>query len=193
MRAWRHGDRSALERLLRRYQAYVLRLCQVAGAGSHEHAREWAQAAMLTVVRHLDRFDGTRPFKPWLRQVVLNSCRHQRDAERRHQAMTSPLEAFDTAAAPDSPEAQALQRAELRAVSQVWSTLPPEWRLALWLRAVDGLSYDEIAQAGSWPQGTAKTYVYRARQALRAALFEGDVENHGDHATTAVPRRRGAD
>lgn len=180
VQGWLCGDQAALEHLLARYRVYVMRLCRVAGARPQE-VPEWAQVAMLTAVRRLDRYDPGRPFKPWLRQVVLNACRTQRASDLRRRAQEHSLE--ELAASGDleggrpgeegDPVAERVLRREgLRAIGRVWDELPQAWRVALWLRAVEGLTYDEIAQAGSWPEGTAKTYVYRARQALRAALFE---------------------
>ncbi|MEW6047882.1 MAG: RNA polymerase sigma factor [Bacillota bacterium] len=175
------GDRRGLDRLLRRYQAYILRLCCLM-APSAEDASEWSQEAMLTLARQLRRFDPRRPFKPWLRQVVLNVCRNQRRVTRQRLSRERPLgeqaaadpqgPAPGAGLAPPDPEEQVLQRESLRTLRQAWERLPDEWRTALWLRAVEGLSYQEIAAAGSWPGGTVKTYIFRAREALRAALFD---------------------
>ncbi|WP_324667935.1 RNA polymerase sigma factor [Geochorda subterranea] len=187
VRRWLAGDRAALERLLEAYYPYVLRLCSLM-AGEPQLAEEWSQDALLQVASQLHRYDPQRPFKPWLRQVVLNVCRNRREQARLRQRRETSWEAL--AATSDGPaeregrrpaeaasqdgavEQQVLLQEGLRTLERAWARLPAEWRTALWLRAVEGLSYGEIAAAGEWPEGTAKTYVFRARQALRRALFE---------------------
>ncbi|MBE3598798.1 MAG: sigma-70 family RNA polymerase sigma factor [Limnochordaceae bacterium] len=180
VREWLAGSRDSLGRLLEAYYPYVLKLCSLM-AGDRREAEEWSQDALLAVALHLGRFDRTRPFKPWLRQVVLNVCRNRRQQTRRRAEWETSLEQLAAAGqAPEHPagggdgtvEERLVLQEGLRAVGEAWAALPEEWRTALWLRAVEGLSYGEIAAAGAWPEGTAKTYVFRARQALRQALFE---------------------
>ena len=53
-----------------------------------------------------------------------------------------------------------------RAIEQTIETLPEELRLAITLRELDGLSYDEIAQVMDCPVGTVRSRIFRAREAL---------------------------
>ncbi|MDD2444179.1 MAG: RNA polymerase sigma factor [Desulfotomaculaceae bacterium] len=69
----RKGDEQAWRLLLTRYEAYVYRLC-FRISGSRDDALDLTQEALVKVLNGLVKFQPGRPFKPWLRQVTVNSC-----------------------------------------------------------------------------------------------------------------------
>jgi RNA polymerase sigma-70 factor (ECF subfamily) len=91
------------------------------------------------------------------------------DHLRRRAVPLEPLPASDTAGDCDPSPADRLEQADLkRALDAALAQLRPEYRTAILLRYREGLGYEEIAEALDLPQGTAKTFVHRARKALAA-------------------------
>ena len=70
----------------------------------------------------------------------------------------------------DTPEADALSDEIHRAVNKVIGELPEDLRTAIVLREVEGLSYEEIAEAMDCPVGTVRSRIFRAREAIDRVL-----------------------
>ena len=70
----------------------------------------------------------------------------------------------------DTPERELLREEIAREVSQTVAGLPEELRTAITLREMDGLSYEEIAEAMDCPIGTVRSRIFRAREAIDARL-----------------------
>jgi RNA polymerase sigma-70 factor (ECF subfamily) len=70
----------------------------------------------------------------------------------------------------DTPERLALQREIAETVQRAVDDLPEDLRTAITLRELEGLSYDEIAQAMECPIGTVRSRIFRAREAIDARL-----------------------
>jgi RNA polymerase sigma-70 factor (ECF subfamily) len=167
------GESEAREELARqiRRPAYLLALQLT---GRPEDARDVAQDCLLRFFQHLDRFDVSRPVKPWLYQIVRNRVRdlRRRARLRRHESLDAMREEGrpEPAAASPSPAADA----ETRELQQsVWSSLgelKDPHREILVLRDYQDLSYSEIAEVLAIPQGTVMSRLHAARRSLRALL-----------------------
>jgi RNA polymerase sigma-70 factor (ECF subfamily) len=70
----------------------------------------------------------------------------------------------------DSPEGIALQEELRQTVERTIASLPEELRTAIMLREIDGLSYEEIAQAMECPVGTVRSRIFRAREAIDKSI-----------------------
>jgi RNA polymerase sigma-70 factor (ECF subfamily) len=70
----------------------------------------------------------------------------------------------------DTPEHELLREEIAREVSLTVAALPEELRQAITLREMDGLSYEEIAEAMDCPIGTVRSRIFRAREAIDARL-----------------------
>lgn len=105
------GDRAALEAAFVLLRPLVLDLCaRVLGAPQAEDA---AQEALVTLYRHMHRYDGARDPVPWALAFASNACRTARKRDIRRREQPDPPERL----APDDPEG-ALLEAELRAAVQ---------------------------------------------------------------------------
>lgn len=163
------GDRSAFDFLVTRHRGAVYRLCWSA-TGNHADADDAAQETFLRVYRALPSYDPERPFLPWLRRIAWNcGLSVRRDRRAGVPAVSGePLpEPADPAA---GPEAEAAENEEKRRVADAMAELPAELRTVLVMRAVEGLSYAEIAEAAGIPGGTVMSRLSRARKRLMAAL-----------------------
>ena len=171
----RDGERDAREELARRVgrSAYVFAL-QLTGRPQTAH--DIAQDSVLGFFRHLDRFDTRRPIEPWLYQIVRSRVRDliRRERLRGHESLDAWLEQghqeVDASADPAAgAERRDLQQRIWRAVSQ----LTPSHREIFVLRDCHDLSYREIAEVLSIPQGTVMSRLHAARKNLREILVAG--------------------
>ncbi len=173
--ASQQGAREELARRVGR-SAYIFALQLT---GRPDTAQDIAQDSVLKFFQHLDRFDAARPVEPWLYQIVRNCARDlaRRERVRRHESLDAWLEQGHPEAADPSadPAADAertdLQRRIWRAISQQTDT----HREILVLRDYHDLSYREIAEVLSIPQGTVMSRLHAARERLREIL-EADGE-----------------
>lgn len=175
----RNREEDAFRVLLGRYEAYIYTICSRM-TGSRQDALEMVQEAMIRAVLGLDRYQINRPFKPWLRQVVVNTgINFLRRREPEALSLDADPEGEDglyrvlNNSSPAGDPAVWLERMEQRrTLRAAMAELPADARLALHLRHEEGLSYDEIAREMGAPLGTIKALLFRARQRLRKVLSD---------------------
>jgi len=170
---WRGGDTGASEALVRRHERRVFRLL-VRMLGSRSEAEDVAQEAFLNLHRHGHRFRGEARFSTFVYRVAANAALNRRRSLGRSHARERSLAAGDAGLAaplsPVDPEREA-QGAQLRSrVQQALLTLSPALRLPLVLYDIEGLGYAEVARVLELAEGTVKSRIHRARQALRPLL-----------------------
>ncbi len=168
------GDAYAFEQLMAAHEgrmyAVALRMC-----GNREDAQDCLQEAMLRVYRALSGFKGQSSFSTWVYRITMNSCL---DELRRRKSRTSTsLDAmlengFSPSDDGDTPEQNSLRSEQRRALERAIAALPEDMRSAIVLRDIQGLSYEEIAQALDANVGTIKSRISRGREKLRAVLME---------------------
>ena len=133
-----------------------------------QEAREVAQDTLLKAWAARDRYDPSRPFYPWLRTILRNTCRDAR-ARGRHRAV-SGLKADRVVASEPSPERVAVLQEETLRLRDAMRGLEPDHHEIIVLRHFEDLSYAEIAEILGVAQGTVMSRLYRARRALAARL-----------------------
>jgi len=133
-----------------------------------QEAREVAQDALAKAWAARERYDRSRPFYPWLATIVRNACRDA-IARSKHRAVGGLDTERVTSAEPSPLQALSSREAET-AVRLAMAQLRDDWREVLVMRHFEDLSYAEIGQALSVPQGTVMSRLYRARKALTVEL-----------------------
>ena len=135
----------------------------------HE-AEDLVQEAYTKALRGFSGFQSGTNFRAWIFRILRNSFLTSRTGLK----STIPLEddASETIASEDlSPEALLLEQANRQAVREALNQLSVPFREILLLCDVEEMSYEEIAQVLSIPQGTVMSRLHRARKALRAQLL----------------------
>ncbi len=166
----REGDRRALDVLVERHAPRVNRIASQV-IGDLEEARDAAQESLVKLCTRLRQFRGEAQFGTWLHRLVVNTCRDRLARQRVRQ--TEPLDLEDEPAGEESdPSRAALLADARRELATALARLSPNQRLAVVLRDVFGLTYEEISRVARMPVGTAKCYVHRARARLRVRLEE---------------------
>ena len=169
------GDLDAFNTLVLAYQGQVYNLC-LRMLGSPQAAEDAAQEAFIAAYRAVPRFRGGR-FRAWLLRIAANACYDE--LRRRRSRPQVPLEAPADDERPraelpasDEPLEQRAERLELaRCLQEGLASLPPDQRLAVILRDVQGLAYEEVAEATGASLGTVKSRISRGRAALRDFLL----------------------
>lgn len=171
---WRAGDPAAFEVLVRRHEQRVFRLL-LRMLGTREEAEDVAQETFLSLHRHGRRFRGDARFSTFVYRVAVNAALNRRRSLGRQQARNEAA-ARDHAVREGgasglrSPE-DALAGAQLQAqVHGALLALPVTLRSPVVLYDLEGLSYGEIAEVLGLAEGTVKSRIHRARQALRERL-----------------------
>jgi RNA polymerase sigma-70 factor, ECF subfamily len=164
--------------------------------GDPHDAADLAQDVFVRVYRNLHRYEpGT--FDGWLYRIAKNLFLDH--VRRGHRQRTEPLpdEEWRAPASQDPGPADVVERRTLEAsLGDGIAALSEDFRLAVVLCDVEGLSYEEIATVTGWPLGTVRSRIHRGRKQLRdhleaaaAAAREGDGDGQGDGAAPARPRR----
>lgn len=182
LRRARSGDTRAFSDLVRRYEhrAYGLALQRVRDAAE---AHDIVQEAFLRVHKNLASFDGESAFFTWFYRIVMNLCiDHSRRASARMEPAGDMLDEKEQTDRPSNyplmgeihgKPHEEFERRELGdRIAAVVESLPDYHRETLWLREVDGLSYEEIAVSMGVSKGTVMSRLFHARQKVQKALAD---------------------
>ena len=176
VRAAQGGDVEAFAELVRRHERR-LRLVLVRVLGDDRDAEEATQDAFVQAWRHLDRYRGDAAVFTWLYRIGVNEALARKRRKRLVTTELTESEAESSSHAPreTQPEAGA-EMAETRAhVERALAALPEDYREAVVLRDLVGLSNEEVADALGLSLAAAKSRIHRGRMQLRALL-----EPHAD-------------
>ena len=169
------GDLDAFNALVLTYQGRVYNLC-LRMLGSPQAAEDAAQEAFIAAYRAVPRFRGGS-LRAWLLRIAANACHDElrRRRSRPQIPLETPADDERLSAEPpasDEPLEQRAERLELaRCLQGCLASLPPDQRLAVILRDVQGLAYEEVAEATGTSLGTVKSRISRGRAALRDSLL----------------------
>lgn len=175
VRKARHGDRSAFDLLVLKYQS---RVASIIGRYVYDNQEvlDLTQEAFIKAYRAIERFRGDSAFYTWLYRIAVNTAKNYLESRgRRPQAVAdvADAESFDDGGRLRdiaSPE-RYLQRDQLReALDHAVRQLPEELRSAFLLREYEGLSYDDIAKILECPIGTVRSRIFRARDSIDRQL-----------------------
>lgn len=173
----RARELDAFEELVGHFERPVYALC-FRLLGDAEEARDAAQETFLKVYRGLGGFRGEAGLKTWIYRIAVNQAMNQqRWWRRRHRDETVSLDITrgqsDTTIGDSlpgrgrSPEAQAISSERERQVMSALDEIKQEYRVALILREIEELSYEEIAETLGISIGTVKSRIARGREELR--------------------------
>ncbi len=172
--AWRGGDEQAFASLVKRHERRVFGLL-MRMLGSREEAEDVAQETFLNLHRHGHRFRREARFSTFVYRVAVNAAlNRRRSLGRRRQRLENLAErqaaGDDLPSAPRGPEDSAAGGQIQERVQEEIQRLSPALRAPLVLYDMEGLPYAEIAEALQLREGTVKSRIHRARQALRERL-----------------------
>ena len=178
------GDKTAFRRLVERHQrrAFAIALGLVR---DENDARELVQEAFIRVHKGLATFEGSSSFFTWLYRIVTNLAidlmrkpgRREAELDDEHLAdeggdlaLVSRIDGADPL--------DVLRRREIAArIQAALDALPPIHRSVILMREVEGMSYEEMAQAAGVSKGTIMSRLFHARQKMQRALADCYAED----------------
>ena len=172
------GDKAAFKKLVQRHQrrAFAIALGLLR---DEQDAREVVQEAFLRVYRALDSFHGGSSFFTWLYRIVTNLSIDLMRKPSRRDAEFDPNREIDEADIPllsridGADPLDVMRRAEIRnKLEAALEALPVYHRGVIVMREVEGLSYEEMAEAMGVSKGTIMSRLFHARQKLQRALAD---------------------
>lgn len=169
------GDQKAFELLVIKYQRRIQRLIGRM-VRDVDLVEDIAQETFIRAYRALAQFRGEAQFYTWLYRIAVNTAKKALMDLKRNPTVsensfksddddeTSPLENELTSS--ETPEAVLASKEIAQMVNAAMDALPEELRQAITLREIEGLSYEEIAEAMNCPIGTVRSRIFRAREAI---------------------------
>ena len=165
------GDKSAFNILVVRYQSKVAGL--VSRYVPQADVSDVAQESFIKAYRALASFRGDSAFYTWLYRIAVNTAKNYLVAQGRRPPSSDvdagDAENFENASALkeiSNPENLMLSDELKRIVFSTIEALPEDLKMAITLREIDGLSYEEIAEIMDCPVGTVRSRIFRAREAI---------------------------
>lgn len=169
------GEQRAFDLLVIRHQSKVLQL--VSRFVGEADAPDVAQDAFIKAYRALPNFKGQSAFYTWLYRIAINTAKNQLvSRKRRPQGQDIDVQDAELYGHTeqmsdiDTPESQLLTGEIQQAVADAIANLPDDLRQAITLRELEGLSYEEIAEAMDCPIGTVRSRIFRARAVVDEVL-----------------------
>jgi RNA polymerase sigma-70 factor, ECF subfamily len=173
------GERYAFEELVNKYNTSVYNLA-LRLSNDREDARDATQDTFLKVYNNIGRFRGDAQLRTWIYRITVNQVANQQRWWRRRRRektvsldISSPEETSlseKLAATGQSPEQRALAAEQRKMIVTALEKLKFDFRVAVILRDIEGLSYEEISETLEVSVGTIKSRIARGREELRELL-----------------------
>lgn len=167
------GNQEAFAELVKRYEKQIFSLAYRL-IGDYDEAADLAQEAFLRIYQMLGRYDPEKKFFSWMYRVAQNACLN---AMSRRPANVIPVETaeeyFSETGATDTaePEQDYLNKEIRQNIDRAIDELPDNYRDIIYLRYIEDLSYQQIADALSLPLSTVETRLFRGKKLLQQKLL----------------------
>jgi RNA polymerase sigma-70 factor (ECF subfamily) len=172
----KRGERGAFDLLVRKYQHKIAKLV-ARYVYDRAEVEDVTQEVFIKAYRALSGFRGDSAFYTWLYRIAINTAKNYLVFQGRRPPSTD-IEAEDVELTDEgsslreisTPEHSVLTDEIARTVTRALNELPEDLRMAITLREIEGLSYEEIAAIMECPIGTVRSRIFRAREAIDKEL-----------------------
>ena len=167
------GDKVAFELLFTKYQRRVSRLVS-RFIRSEAEVEDVVQDSFIKAYRALATFRGDSAFYTWLYRIAVNTAKNYLVAASKRPISLSQFEKNDDddfeedrfISNSTTPESELITKQIAETVNKTIDELPADLREAIMLREIEGMSYEDIAEAMECPIGTVRSRIFRAREAI---------------------------
>ncbi|MCX6096407.1 MAG: sigma-70 family RNA polymerase sigma factor [Candidatus Bipolaricaulota bacterium] len=173
LRASLNGEVEAWGEMVCRYKQAVFGLC-LGFLRNRADAEDITHDAFIRAYENLRRYRLERKFSTWLFTIAANLCRNRLRYRRYHPVFEPP----DAAEGGVDPAAAVAREDRQLRVKKALDRLPPGYRMPLVLRYYNDLSYRDIAETLSLPEGTIKTRIHRGKLILKEEMERDGVIHH---------------
>ncbi len=172
------GDKRAFDMLVMRYQNRLLALINRYCQRSSLDTEDIVQEAFIKAYRGIGNFRGDSAFYTWLCRIGINVAKNHLTSSARHMRASETSSSEDMENNYDSSFTEEVMTAEgnifgdelIDIIQLAISSLPEELRVALTLREIEGLSYEDISSIMMCPIGTVRSRIFRAREVLNVKI-----------------------
>jgi RNA polymerase sigma-70 factor (ECF subfamily) len=174
-----NGDMGAFDTLIQRYQDQVYSVAYRL-VGNEDDAADVAQEVFLAFFRYIGSYRGDSKLSTWLYRITVNMAKNLWSRQKRQgyevtESLDDPRDDDPDSPAPvemladpaPNPRHRAAGSEIVGVIERKLQEIEPEFREAIVLRFIEGLSYEEIAEVTKEPLGTVKSRIFRARKALK--------------------------
>ena len=170
------GERKAFDLLMLKYQHRIAKLI-ARYVQDPADVLDIAQEAFMKAYRAIPKFRGDSAFYTWMYRIAINTAKNHLAAQARRPRDSgidvTDAEQLDGAVdlkEAATPEGLALAEEIQWTVAAAIEALPEDLKVAVSLRELEGLSYEDIARVMECPVGTVRSRIFRAREAINARL-----------------------
>lgn len=170
------NDRKSQRNLYEQFYGYGLSIC-LRYSEHRDEAVELLNESFMKVFKNLKSFDFARPFRPWLRTIIVNTCINNFKKKKLR---------FDDGEIKENHEGteEILSGISYQEIIDLIRKLPPAYRAVFNLYVIEGYKHEEISGMLDISIGTSKSNLFKAKRQMRAILkdyFEIDYERakHG--------------
>lgn len=169
------GEREAQKNLYRRFYGYAMSI-SLRYSKDAEEAKDVLNDGFLKVFTKLRLYDPEKPFKGWIRRIMINTALDN----YRHNLKHYHLMDIEVAE-PESHQYDVLQQINYEYLISLVQALSPAYRTVFNLYAIDGHTHEEVAEMLGISIGTSKSNLAKARAHLKAALIKSRIDESKQH------------
>jgi RNA polymerase sigma factor (sigma-70 family) len=166
------GERVSQKMLYEEYFGYALSIC-IRYCKSKEEAYEVLNDGFLKIFTKLDRYDADKPFKHWLRRIMINTSldHYRRNLKYYHIQDIEEVQNLGI-------QATVLPTLAYEEIILMIQQLPPSYRVVFNLAVIDGFKHEEIADKLGISVGTSKSNLFKAREKLKLMFQQSGKEEY---------------
>lgn len=170
------AHRESQKLLYQHYYSYGMSI-SLRYASNRDEASEILNDAFMKIFTNLNKFDLKKPFKPWLRKIMVNTAINYYHKKQREMHVEEMQNAKN-----ESDKEKILSGISYQEVIALLQKLPPAYRTVFNLYVIEGYTHEEIASMLNIAAGTSKSNLFKAKEQLKIILsdfFEADYARTG--------------
>ena len=181
VRSFQAGNKAAFDKLVLKHKDRIFNLC-IRFLGDYQEANDSAQEVFVKAYRSLKGFRFKSAFGTWLYRIAVNTCKNKvKSLDYRYAKKMVYLDnpgavqdahGLEISDETQSPLAELEKKERMELIQRAIESLPPEQKMVVILRDIQGLPYDDIADITGYGLGTVKSRLSRARLELRRKLMK---------------------
>ncbi len=176
------NKREGFDLLFKKYERYIYTICY-SYTYSQQDALDLVQDIFLRIYRNFEKVDEKKPLSPWVKKIAVNTCiNFKRDNKNKASELSIHLSNNDSEKTIEESmadsgftEDEVVYLDTKKILEEAIMELPKEVKMAILLRNIKGLSYNEISELMECPVGTVKTYIFRGKKLLKDSLVRKGV------------------
>jgi RNA polymerase sigma factor (sigma-70 family) len=160
------GNRKSQKELYQQFYGYGMTIC-IRYTQNRQEAQEVLNDSFIKAFKNLDKFDFKKPFKFWLRRIVINTSIDHLRKNKKHRGNLDLEQAYEV-----SENVDGLNNLSTQEILGLVQKLAPSYRLVFNLYVIEGFSHKEIGEQLGISTGTSKSNLSMARARLKKMYLE---------------------